>query len=159
MKNREPNQQDTDKSQQEKRPSSFRMTLHILLPFAIYFVAHDVAQMVLSILLDVSLNKGGEAYRQLVLEHASTISAAVSAISMLIGLAFIWKMAKQELAFAGNDYMQTFGALPLDQRITGYAFLIGLACSSAIGINIFFQLMSLHFYFSSIINHLNCNIF
>ena len=79
--------------------SSLKKTWNILMPFVVYFIAHDLAQVLLAFLMNMSLGLGGS-YAEYILAHPQTINAVLNALSLLIGMAFVWPMAKTEFQLA-----------------------------------------------------------
>lgn len=75
--------------------SSLQKTWNILMPFVVYFIAHDLAQVLLAFFLNMSLGLGGS-YAEYILAHPQTVNAVLNALSLLIGMAFVWPMAKTE---------------------------------------------------------------
>ena len=73
--------------------SSFRKTMNILFPFAVYFVVHDLAQIVLAFLAGLGAGIFGDAYMEFVEINAATVNGVLNALSLVIGMAAVWPMA------------------------------------------------------------------
>lgn len=80
--------------------TSLKKTWNILMPFVVYFIAHDLAQVLLAYLMNISLGLG-ESYAEYIFAHTQTVNAVLNALSLLIGMAFVWPMAKTEFQLAG----------------------------------------------------------
>lgn len=83
-----------------QKESSFRKTWNILMPFLVYFVVHDLAQVLLAILMTLSLNMFGGGYAAYMTANAQTVNGVLNALSIMIGVAAIWPMARMELRTA-----------------------------------------------------------
>lgn len=75
---------------------SLRKTAYLLLPLLIYFVIHDVLQILLLAVTEQFLQRGGIA-ADLISEHAATVKGLVSGLSVLGGVAVLWKAAESEI--------------------------------------------------------------
>lgn len=75
---------------------SLRKTAYLLLPLFIYFVIHDVLQILLLAVTEQFLQRGGIA-ADLISEHATTVKGLVSGLSILGGVAVLWKAAESEI--------------------------------------------------------------
>lgn len=117
---------------------SFQRTFHILVPFAVYFVVHDVAQILMAFVLNLSMEKGSQEYIDFLMANAASVSGIISAASMLTGAAFIWPMAKSEIQRLTKKEEQP---VAMSSKITGYCFLGALAFTASVGINMLFMLL------------------
>lgn len=72
------------------------------MPFLVYFVVHDLAQVLLAILMNISLGMFGESYAAYMRASAQTVNGVLNALSIMIGVAAIWPMACQELTMGSN---------------------------------------------------------
>ncbi len=137
--------------------SSFRKTAYLLLPLLIYFVVHDVAELVLWGIMEGVLSGGGEDVVTFVRENAYTLQGVINGLAALIGVAAVWKMAKKEIA--GEAYANGVAddrCFSVNRR-TGEArqrlgnemhsgewlLLIALAFCAAVGVNFLFGLTGL----------------
>ncbi|NLL76979.1 MAG: CPBP family intramembrane metalloprotease [Clostridiales bacterium] len=120
--------------------SSLKKTWNILMPFAVYFIAHDLAQVLLAFLVNVSLGPGGN-YAEYMIAHAQTVNGFLNALSLLIGMAFVWPMARKEFLLGKTDREQMhekrFDEMRnIKQTFTAYILLAIFAVTLALGTNI-----------------------
>ena len=80
--------------------SSFRKSANVLLPFLIYFVVHDLAQVLLIFLVNMSIAAWGSTYGEMMAENRATVNGLLNALSLAIGMAAVWPMARRELKWA-----------------------------------------------------------
>lgn len=108
--------------------SSFQKTAYLLLPLFIYFVAHDAAQFLLWAVMELILSSGSQSITAFCSSYADTLQGAVNGLAVLIGAAFIYRTAQNEIK------AQTYEKrTPLS-----YCFLAALAFCASVGINILF---------------------
>lgn len=121
----------------QKQESSFKKTWNILLPFLVYFVVHDLAQVLLAILMNVSLGMLSEGYRGYMTLHVQTVNAVLNVLAIIIGVAAIWPMARTELREA-KEAGSLVLPVPEDRikKVWKYAILAVFAVSLAMGTNI-----------------------
>lgn len=89
--------------QKRQEESSLRKAWNILAPFLVYFVVHDLAQVLSAFLLSLSLVRFGGAYRDYMMAHAATVNGIMNALALLAGMASVWPMARKELAWVRNE--------------------------------------------------------
>ncbi len=124
--------------------SSFRKTMNILFPFAVYFVVHDLAQIVLAFLAGLGAGIFGDAYMEFVEINAATVNGALNALSLVIGMAAVWPMAGKELKWAkvlsGGD-----AAVKMERRAKAaeYVLLALFAAVFALAVNMLMVLAGL----------------
>ena len=121
--------------------SSFRKTVNILLPFLIYFVVHDLAQILLAFLVNFSMGAFGNGYGEFMTKNASTVSGLLNALSLAIGMAAVWPMARMELKWAkvlGGTETDTGERTAL--KALKYVLLSIFAVSFALGVNLLMAL-------------------
>lgn len=132
----------TDDSRiQSAEESSFRKTVNILLPFLIYFVVHDLAQILLAFLANLSLGALGGAYAEFMTENAATANGLLNALSLLIGMAAVFPMARRELRWA-----KVLSKGPEEKRpgkSMEYILLAVFAIAFALGVNMLMALAGL----------------
>lgn len=124
--------------------SSFRKTVNILLPFLIYFVVHDLAQILLAFLVNFSMGAFGNGYEEFMTKNASTVSGLLNALSLAIGMAAVWPMARMELKWAkvlGGTETDTGERTAL--KALKYVLLSIFAVSFALGVNLLMALAGL----------------
>jgi membrane protease YdiL (CAAX protease family) len=122
--------------------SSLKKTWNILMPFVVYFIAHDLAQVLLAFLMNMSLGLGGS-YAEYILARTQTVNAVLNALSLLIGMAFVWPMAKTEFRFAGLRREGLQAARQASSRtntIAAYILLAVFAITLALGTNLLLML-------------------
>lgn len=124
--------------------SSFRKTMNILFPFAVYFVVHDLAQIVLAFLAGLGAGIFGDAYMEFVEINAATVNGVLNALSLVIGMAAVWPMAGKELKWAkvlsGGD-----AAVKMEGRAKAaeYVLLALFAAVFALAVNMLMVLAGL----------------
>lgn len=124
--------------------SSFRKTVNILLPFLIYFVVHDLAQILLAFLVNFSIGAFGNGYGEFMTKNASTVSGLLNALALAIGMAAVWPMARMELKWAkvlGGTETETGEETAL--KTLKYVLLSIFAVSFALGVNLLMALAGL----------------
>lgn len=124
--------------------SSFKKTWNILMPFAVYFIAHDLAQVSLAILMNMSLALGGS-YAEYMMAHMQTVNGFLNALSLLIGMGFVWPMAERELraAKAASEEYGGKGTKEVRDKkriAAAYILLAIFAVTLALGMNILLML-------------------
>lgn len=140
--------------------SSFQKTVNILLPFLIYFIVHDLAQIILAFLLSGSFGIFGEEYTQFIQANAASVNGVLNALALLIGMAAVLPMAMKELRLAAvvrgyeksvdmekselvTRILPMVGRKRIGYTILTYGILIVLAISLALGMNILLTLTGL----------------
>lgn len=140
-----------------KKNSSFKKTWYIVLPFLVYFLVHDMAQVALALLLSKSLTAFGEGYRNFVESNASSVNGVLNALALLIGMAAVLPMARKELRMSREDSgckiekgshhkSDKSDAAGTGKKLSGYLtvqylLLILFAASLAMGCNILLTLL------------------
>ncbi len=140
----------------DRKESSFKKTWDILLPFAVYFVVHDLSQVLLAALVSVSLEALGGAWRDWMLRNEGSVNGILNALSLLGGMAAVWPMAMKEFRYLkeereghGTARKAETGEQPrakrsrIQRRPAAYALLIVFAASFALGMNILLGLTGL----------------
>lgn len=108
--------------------SSFQKTAYLLLPLLIYFVAHDAAQFLLWAVMELILSSGSQSIRAFCSSYADTLQGAVNGLAILIGAAFVYRTARNEIKAQVYE----------KRTVTAYCFLAALAFCASVGINILF---------------------
>lgn len=124
--------------------SSFRKTMNILFPFLVYFVVHDLAQILLAFLASLGTGMLGGAYAEFVEANGATVGGILNALSLVIGMAAVWPMAGKELKWAkalsgGDAAIQMEGKT----KTAEYVLLAVFAAAFALGVNILMALAGL----------------
>lgn len=138
----------------EQKESSFQKTWDILQPFLIYFVVHDLAQVLLAFLLSASMGWFGDTYTDFVMKNAASVNGVLNAFALLIGMASVFPMAKKEFDMAAgkSDVVkqkssaakeETDGRRTGNEKVRDYLLLVIFAASLAMGINIVMTLLGL----------------
>lgn len=133
----------------QQKESSFKKTFYILLPFLIYYIVHDLAQVLLFILLNSSMKLFGENYKGFLALHSQTVSGILNALSLLIGMASVWPMASKEFKSAKEKRKtkkkaETDDPNDRQKKIMEYFKLAVFAVSFALGINILLTLIGVN---------------
>ncbi len=122
----------------------------ILLPFAVYFVVHDLASILLVFLAGMGRSLFGDGYWEFVETHSASVYGILNGLSLCIGMAAVLPLAKGELhwrsltAHAGAD--GTNGACKSESTVpfgVRYVLLIVWAVSLAVGMNFLLTLTGL----------------
>lgn len=111
-----------------QQESSMQKTLHILWPFFVWFIVHDMAQMVLLVLMNASLEMFGTDYTLFVQKNEAAVGGILNAMSLLVGMGVVTPMALKELRSVTKQRKQG--------GITAYGLLVLLAISLAMGMNL-----------------------
>lgn len=120
--------------------SSIRKTAYILLPLLIYFLVHDVAEVLLWMLLNSFLERAGEGIRSFLNQNGYTVSGIIGGLSILIGIFTVRKCVSVEIM--GQEKEATpFGST--EKKVSGYCLLGGFAFLTAFGMNLLFDLVGL----------------
>ena len=114
-----------------KKWKSMKKAVYLLLPLFLYYVVHDLAQIVLWGGLELMLSGNGGALKEWLIKNGQTANGMVSGIAILLGMLPIWGMLKKE-------------ALPVWKKkgnVTSYGVLAAIALCVSMGVNIlFFQM-------------------
>ncbi|MBD5548437.1 MAG: CPBP family intramembrane metalloprotease [Lachnospiraceae bacterium] len=117
--------------------SSLKKTAYLLLPLLVYFIVHDIAEVLLLFPLNMLFTTGGERICQFFSQYSDTIQGIVYGGASLIGVAAILSIVKGEIivsaAYENGDEEKRW----LDEKkIRAYGFLAAFAFYIATGINI-----------------------
>lgn len=116
---------------------SMRKTAYLLLPILIYFVIHDISEILLWAGLDGMMQYGGDAVKRFLTAHTDTVRGVLNGGAILIGIAFILPVIQSELKENSDNKKKRTTA----EAVTKYAFLAALSFCTAVGINILFSLL------------------
>lgn len=124
--------------------SSLKRTAYLLMPLLIYFVAHDIAEILLYFLLNILLTAGGGGALHFLGQYHDTIRGAVYGAASLIGVAAIFPIVKEEIRIPDlHKNKSAEGQQINEKKVTPYCLLAAFAFCAAAGINIFFWLTGL----------------
>lgn len=122
--------------------SSVKKAIYILFPLLVYFLLHDMAEVILWAGLNFFM---GSTSRQMVAflnENGYTIRGMINGAAILFGVAVIWRGVSAEIRI-DEPRMATGGMGKRQEAISKYMFLAALAFLSAIGLNVLFNLVGL----------------
>lgn len=118
------------------RWSSLRKTAYLLLPLLVYFVIHDVLQILLLAITEFLLQNGGLA-AALISGHSATVQGVINGLSILGGVAVIWKAVKSEIGSGGKPREEKTQDIRRNRGMQ-YLFLAVVAFCFSVGLNIVF---------------------
>lgn len=124
---------------------SLKKTAYILMPMLIYFAVHDMAEILLWSLLEVFMSRSSKTTVQYLNDNAYTINGLINGLTILIGVAVIWKATGGEIQAERN---QKDDSTASKKRIN-YMIVGSLAFTSAIGINMLLYLSGILWYSST----------
>ena len=114
-----------------KKWKSMKKAVYLLLPLFLYYVVHDLAQIVLWGGLELMLSGNGGALKEWLIQNGRTANGIVSGIAILLGMLPIWSMLKKE----------AFPVWKKKGNVTSYGVLAAIALCVSMGVNIlFFQM-------------------
>lgn len=119
--------------------TSIRKSGYILLPLFIYFLVHDVAEILLWAGVNQLMVKGSTETNAFLTNNAYTVQGIVNGLMILIGVAAIWKAVKSEVLASGASKEMRIS----DKLVTDYAVIAALAFVAAFGLNILFHLLGI----------------
>jgi membrane protease YdiL (CAAX protease family) len=118
---------------------SLKKTGYILLPFLIYMLVKDMAEICLWALTELLITKGGDAVTAFVSRNASTAGGLVSGLAIFLGMAAIYRPVKNELGQKENGQAETQIKQAINANyLTAYGFLAALSFCVAVSLNIIF---------------------
>ncbi|MDE7332599.1 MAG: CPBP family intramembrane metalloprotease [Lachnospiraceae bacterium] len=135
-----------DEEELKKWPS-LKKTAYLLLPLLVYYAVHDMAEVVLWMLLNFIVTSGGEKAIAVLNRHGPTLQGMIYGLSILAGTAVIWPAVKREisgpLSGTAHQVSQTQNgaggkALTDAGKMTAYRLLAAFAYCAAVSLNIFF---------------------
>lgn len=117
-----------------------RKSFYILFPLLIYFLIHDMAEVLLWLGLEL-VSSSGEQVVVFLDQHADTVRGVVNGIASFFGLVVIWQAVKGEIGEIEDS--KPSDKWLREEKVTGYMFLAVLAVLSAIGLNFLLNLIGL----------------
>lgn len=119
-----------------REKNSFQKTAEVLLPFLIYYLANNGAQLIILMILNIIVHYMGQSSQIYIADQKEIFQSILSGVSMLIGLLAVSRMARKEIKIVD-------GGRPaeIEGQVTEYMFLCAFAFTAAIGINILLTLI------------------
>ena len=130
--------------------SSIKKTIYILLPLLVYYLVHDMAEILLWGALNLLAGCVGEAGLAFLKANSYTVRGMISGLAILCGVAVIWKGVVAEIHAGGSkeDNRKMKQAVSgkdrqwvNEKRVTAYMVLGALAFLSALELNLLFDLI------------------
>ena len=128
--------------------SSLRKTLYILFPLLVYFLVHDMAEILLWAGLNLFMERTGEAVAGFFRQNAFSVRGIIYGIAICLGVAAIGQGVLGEIAEGSplpqgakeqkRESRQLFQTETMPQ-VTGYFFLAALAFLTSLGLNLLFS--------------------
>ena len=119
---------------------------YILLPLFIYFLVHDLAEILLWAGVNQFMVKGSPERVAFLTENAYTVQGIVNGLMILIGVAAIGRAVKWELIKAEGHGVQATGMRKeriTVKKVADYTVTAALAFSAALGLNLLFGLLGI----------------
>lgn len=126
--------------------TSLRKSGYILLPILIYFLVHDLVEILLWAGIDGLLTKGNEQMSAFLTEHAGTLQGVVNGLMILAGVAVIEKTVRTEICGAAREkksFSDAERSAKALSKMIPYLIVAVLAFSSALGMNLFLSLLGI----------------
>lgn len=117
--------------------TSMQKTIYILLPLLIYFIVHDVAQLLLTLIFSKCIVKTGAAYIWFI-AHTETASTVIWAAALIAAAASVIPFIKKD-GIIPADY-RTHGAFNSLRNKGQWSLLVILSAAMALGLNMLLQL-------------------
>ncbi len=121
----------------DDRKSSMQKTAEILMPLLIYFIVHDIVQMLLTFLLTKCIVKTHAPYIWFI-SHTETANTVIWAVALVIAVMAVMPFIRKD-GNLSRDY-SAHGVFNRLRSPEQWCVLFILACSSALGLNIYLQL-------------------
>lgn len=112
--------------------SSVRKTVYILFPLLVYFLIHDISEIILWAGLNYFMERASEQTVAFLNHNGYTIKGMINGTAILIGVAVIWRGVLAEL----KGVERAADTSLVSKKITKYMFLAALAFLSAVGLNV-----------------------
>ena len=112
-----------------KKWSPLKKASYLLIPFLVYMVVNDMAEVILWALTEHFLGGAGEEAVVFASHYGATIRGMISGVAILLGVAAVWTAVKNEINVPGGVK---------GDAVTAYAFLAAFAFCISISVNIFF---------------------
>lgn len=123
--------------------SPLQKTFDILMPFFVYFLVHDLAQVILIVLFNASLEVFGENYTNFMQTHSMTVNGVLNALALLLGMTAVLPMALKEFQGASRQLREEgvcklpkLHTLAAGPKIVAYGLLLLWAVALAMGMNL-----------------------
>lgn len=131
--------------QQIESWGSVRKTLYLLLPLFIYYLVHDVAEILLWAGLEKMMRAGSFRFTEMLNAHAFTVRGMVSGLSVLIAISVLYQAAKAEIVLPGKPAEKAEKAkVPItEKQLTAYIALAVTAAASSLCLNVLLNLTGL----------------
>ena len=128
--------------------NSFYKVWEALGPFIIYYIAYNVAFLLVAYLCNAVMEYSGTGLREYITEHAGTVTELVNSISMLIAVLPLIPMLRKELSIRNENaddepIRKAENSIYTQNRMGTVVLTIVLAASSSVGLNILLSLTGL----------------
>lgn len=121
--------------------SSFQKTVYLLWPLLIYFIVHDIAEILLWACVG-SVFAGKRQQVEFLAENHATFRGVINGLAIVIGVAAIWQAVKREIE--KTDSMPPKDAdRDMPGAMTRYCVTAAIAFFSAMGLNLLMNLLGL----------------
>ena len=112
--------------------TSFRKAWEVLFPYLLYYLAYNAALLIVSFLVQLTMQKGNEAYTDFVTAHIATITGAAGGLCMIAGILPLLSMLKRELHIQAQDGAAQGARVESVARLPA---IVILAVSVSLGLN------------------------
>lgn len=123
--------------EQMREWSSLRRVAYILIPLLIYYVIHDVAEILLWGGLNLYMERAGRETVAFLEENGTTVRGIINGLAILIGAASIWKAVSGEISAPAQKRKET----GRERTLTDCFFCGAVSLLVAIGLNLLFSLV------------------
>ena len=117
--------------------TSFRKAWEVLFPYLLYYLAYNAALLIVSFLVQLTMQKGNEAYTDFVTAHIATITGAAGGLCMIAGILPLLSMLQRELQIQAQDGAAQGARVESAERLPA---IVILAVSVSLGLNALFTL-------------------
>lgn len=123
--------------EQMREWSSLRRVAYILIPLLIYYVIHDVAEILLWGSLNLYMERAARENVAFLEENGATVRGIINGLAILIGAASIWKAVSGEISAPAQKRKET----GRERMLTDCFFCGVVSFLAAIGLNLLFSLV------------------
>lgn len=123
--------------EQMREWSSLRRVAYILIPLLIYYVIHDVAEILLWGGLNLYMESAARESVAFLEENGATVRGIINGLAILIGAASIWKAISGEISAPAQKRKET----GRERTLTDCFFCGAVSFLAAIGLNLLFSLV------------------
>ena len=123
--------------EQMREWSSLRRVAYILIPLLIYYVIHDVAEILLWGGLNLYMEKAARESVAFLEENGTTVRGIINGLAILIGAASIWKAVSVEISAPAQKRKEN----GRERMLTDCFFCGAVSFLAAIGLNLLFSLV------------------